>query len=250
MFQWELIGFFFVIALLYGSVGFGGGSSYLAILALYGFEMLDIRSTALLCNIAVVSGSVFLYYRAGLLDLRKILPIVLLSVPLAFLGGLMPIGEKTFFILLASALFVAAILMWVQPQVKDLAGTDISARPFLNAGIGGSIGLLSGMVGIGGGIFLSPLLHLLRWAQPKIIAATAAVFILVNSLAGLWGQTFQEGFHFNWELALPLIAAVIAGGQIGSRLGISYFRQVTVKRATALLVLYVSIRIFIKYLIA
>jgi uncharacterized membrane protein YfcA len=244
---WELIGFFFIVALLYGSVGFGGGSSYLAILALYGFEMTDIRSTALLCNIAVVSGSVVLYYRSGLLNFRRVLPIIVVSIPLAFIGGMIPIREATFFILLASALLFAALLMWMQPQLRDSRSTR-SLPASVNAGVGGGIGLVSGMVGIGGGIFLSPLLHLIKWAEPKAIAATAAIFILVNSIAGLAGQTFHPDFRIDWAFALPLLIGVVAGGQIGSRLGISYFSQVAVKRATALLVLYVSVRIFIKYL--
>lgn len=245
--HWEIILFFFGVAICYGSVGFGGGSSYLAILALYGFEMLDIRSTALLCNIAVVSGSTLVYLRNQFVPGRKILPLVTVSVPVAFLGGMLPVGEVTFFIVLASALLIAAILMWFQPQVQGETAPYAHHIGF-NGGIGGGIGFLSGMVGIGGGIFLSPLLHLIRWAQPKVIAATAAVFILANSIAGLAGQATHPDFRFNWSLVLPLLAAVITGGQIGSRLGISYFSQMTVKRATAILVIYVSLRIFWKYL--
>jgi uncharacterized membrane protein YfcA len=210
--------------------------------------MLDIRSTALLCNIAVVSGSALIYYQNGLLEIKRVLPIVLVSVPLAFVGGMLPIGEVTFFVLLASALFIAAILMWIQPQIQK-SNSGISLKPSVNTGIGGGIGLLSGMVGIGGGIFLSPLLHLIRWAPPKAIAATAAIFILVNSIAGLAGQALHPEFMVNWTLVLPLLGSVIVGGQIGSRLGISYFSQDTVKRATAILVMYVSVRIFIKYLL-
>lgn len=245
--HWEIILFFFGIALVYASVGFGGGSSYLAILALYNFDFLDIRVTALLCNIAVVTGSTILYIRNGLVKWEKLLPIVIVSVPMAFLGGLLPITELVFFLLLASALCLAAVLMWFQPHIHE--GSDpLKMHPVLNSTIGGGIGFLSGMVGIGGGIFLSPLLHLMRWAQPKMIAATAAVFILVNSLAGLGGQLVQSEFHLEWNFVIPLLLAVIIGGQIGSRLGISFFNQRTVMRVTALLVLYVGVRIFFKYL--
>lgn len=247
--HWEIILFFFGIALLYASIGFGGGSSYLAILALYNFDFLDIRSTALLCNIAVVTGSILLYIRNNLIRWKQLLPLVVISVPMAFLGGLLPIRESVFFILLASALSLSAILMWFQPQLHEQAAPR-TLHPALNGSIGGVIGFLSGVVGIGGGIFLSPLLHLIRWAQPKVIAATAAVFILVNSLAGLAGQFLHPDFSFDWRFVLPLLIAVIAGGQIGSRMGITYFSQVTVKRATAVLVLYVSLRIFYKYLFA
>jgi uncharacterized membrane protein YfcA len=245
--HWEIILFFFGIALLYASVGFGGGSSYLAILALYDFDFLSIRSTALLCNITVVGGSIILYSRSNYVKWKPLLPLVIVSVPLAFLGGLTPIREVVFFVLLASLLCIAAMLMWFQPQLQeDVTTRNVPAA--VNAGLGGGIGYLAGMVGIGGGIFLSPVLHLFRWAQPKIIAATAAVFILANSIAGLAGQAFNPDFKLNVSLVVPLLIAVLAGGQIGSRLGISYFSQRTVKRATAILVLYVSLRIFHKYL--
>jgi uncharacterized membrane protein YfcA len=244
--HWEIILFFFAVALVYASVGFGGGSSYLAILALYGYAMLDIRPAALLCNIMVVGGSTLVYIQNGLVEWKKIIPLIGISIPMAFLGGMLPIREYAFFIILASALCVAAILMWIQPQLQmDKARTHLA----VDVSVGGGIGLLAGMVGIGGGIFLSPVLYLIRWAQPKAIAATAAVFILANSIAGLAGQSLRPDFRFQWKLILPLILAVIIGGQIGSRLGITYFSQRTVKRATAVLVLYVSLRIFYKYLI-
>jgi uncharacterized membrane protein YfcA len=245
--HWEIILFFFIIAMIYGSVGFGGGSSYLAILAMYSFDFLDIRMTALLCNIAVVGGSTLLYLKHQLVVWKKTLPLVVVSVPMAFLGGLLPISQTVFFLLLASALCVSALFMWFQPQVPEENGQR-NLSPWMSGSLGGGIGFLSGMVGIGGGIFLSPILHLIRWAQPKVIAATAAVFILVNSLSGLAGQFINTDAKLNWRFVIPLILAVIAGGQIGSRLGISMFSQVTVKRATALLVLYVSLRIFHKYL--
>jgi uncharacterized membrane protein YfcA len=159
----------------------------------------------------------------------------------------MPITEQVFFILLASALLISAVFMWFQPQLLQDASPE-RLDPVMNGALGGGIGFLSGMVGIGGGIFLSPLLHLIRWAQPKVIAATSAVFILANSIAGLMGQGLNPDFSLDWQFVLPLIIAVIAGGHIGSRLGISLFSQVTVKRATAILVLYVSVRIFLKYL--
>lgn len=245
--HWEILLFFFGIAAIYATVGFGGGSSYLAILALYDFDFLDIRTTSLICNVAVVTGSTILYVRNDLVQWKKLLPLVAFSVPMAFLGGLLPIDKNVFFILLASSLCLAAIVMWFQPQIREESQSR-SMHPILNGTIGSGIGFLSGMVGIGGGIFLSPLLHLIRWAQPKVIAATAAVFILANSLAGIGGQAMNPDFHFNWRFVFPLIIAVIIGGQIGSRLGISYFSQVTVTRATAILVLYVSLRIFYKYL--
>jgi len=167
--HWEVILFFFGIAMLYGSVGFGGGSSYLAILALYGFAFGDIRAIALLCNIAVVSGSLLVYMKNNLVPWRRVAPLVIMSVPLAFAGGVLQIRENVFFMILASALCVAAFLMWFQPQLKETEYTA-GSHPIMNGALGGGIGYLSGIVGIGGGIFLSPVLHLIRWAQPKVIA--------------------------------------------------------------------------------
>lgn len=246
--HWEILVFFFIIALFYSSVGFGGGSSYLAILALYGTEFLTLRSTALLCNIAVVAGSVLLYSRQGLIEWKPTAPLVALSVPAAFLGGILPIREVSFFILLGAVLLVTAIVMWIQPQIERARGFHTAAKPVFNGTVGGGIGFLSGMVGIGGGIFLSPVLHLIRWTQPKSIAATAALFILVNSIAGLVGQSLRPGFAFDWSLALPLIAVVITGGQIGARIGMFRYSQRSVKRATAVLIFLVSVRILWKYL--
>jgi uncharacterized membrane protein YfcA len=247
--HWELLLFFFAVAAFYSSVGFGGGSSYLAILALYSVDFLLLRSTALMCNIAVVAGSAILYYRNGLIHWKKVLPIVVLSVPFAFLGGMLPIRETAFFILLGAVLCVASVVMWIQPQVhKVKEGLSLPGHTLFNAGLGGSIGFLAGMVGIGGGIFLSPVLHLLRWATAKAIAATASIFILVNSIAGLVGQSLRPGFDINWKFTIPLLVAVVVGGQLGARLGIFRFEQKTVKRATAILILIVSVRILWKYL--
>jgi uncharacterized membrane protein YfcA len=188
-----------------------------------------------------------MYLRNDLIKWKPLLPLIGASIPLAFRGALLPIQETLFFILLAMALCISAVLMWFQPQLHETPRLH-GLPTLISGGIGGGIGFVSGMVGIGGGIFLSPLLHLIRWAQPKMIAAACAVFILVNSLAGLAGQVLHPQFNVEWRVVWPLLLAVIVGGQFGSRLGITYFSQVTVKRATAILVLYVSLRIFYKYL--
>ena len=250
--HWELLVFFFLIALFYSSVGFGGGSSYLAILTLYSVDFLVLRSTALLCNVIVVAGSTYFYHRQGLINWRRIAPLIIFSVPLAYFGGRLLIQEQMFFLLLAAALLLAGVLMWFQPQLQKFRVTDAnklwSDDKRINAGLGGGIGFLAGIVGIGGGIFLSPLLHLTRWAAPKVIAATAAVFILVNSLAGLTGQALRPGFDIDWQFSIPLMLAVGAGGQLGSRLGVKTFSQRSVKRATAILIIFVSLRILWRYL--
>src|SRR5688572_10915971 len=144
---------FFVIALIYSSVGFAGGSSYLAILALLAVDFQLIRPTALLCNILVAAGGVYVFYKEGKLDLKKTWALVVLSVPLAYLGGLWPIKQETFFILLGITLIVVAILLWLQPEKNSSSNPAYDTLAFKSA-VGGGLGLLSGLVGIGGGIFL------------------------------------------------------------------------------------------------
>jgi uncharacterized membrane protein YfcA len=248
--HWEILIFFFSIAILYSSVGFGGGSSYLAILALYGFEYHMLRSTALLCNITVVTFGCYIFFKNGHFNWKKLLPLVIISTPMAYLGGSVRITETTFFILLGIVLLTAAILMWFQPVKSIVPETKIAEKPnmLINGSLGGGIGFLSGMVGIGGGIFLAPFLHLLRWDRPKTIAATASFFILVNSISGLIGQMSQPNFNIDWKLAILLMISVFAGGQIGSRLGAVRFKPSLVKAITAVLVAFVGIRILIKYL--
>lgn len=246
--HWELFIFFLFIALLYSSVGFGGGSSYLAVLALFGVNFLLTRSVALICNITVVAGSVLVFHQKGLLDWRKSLPLVLTSVPMAFAGGYLPIKESSFYVLLGGTLFFAGILTWFQPWLNGQVTSEKSANSWTDLGIGASIGFLSGMVGIGGGIFLSPVLYLLKWAPPKQIAAVSSLFILVNSVSGLAGQLTKPDFKMDWAFAIPLMVAVLIGGQAGARNTSRKLSPVWVRRATAILILYVSTQLLIKYL--
>jgi uncharacterized membrane protein YfcA len=244
----ELLLLFFGIALLYSSVGFGGGSSYLAIMALFNFDFRVLRAVSLLCNITVVSNGTLQFYRKGLLNLKKVMPLVVASVPMAFLGGKMAISEKTFFILLGITLLLAAILLWFQPQKRVINVTAISDKIGFNAFLGGAIGFLSGMVGIGGGIFLSPVLNMLNWDNPKNIAATASFFILVNSIAGLLGQSSSITTDLPWLLILFLMISVAIGGFLGTYLATNKFSQTWVRKATAILIAYVSYTVLNKNL--
>jgi uncharacterized membrane protein YfcA len=230
---------FFVIALVYSSVGFGGGSSYLAILAVMGVGFEIIRPAALLCNIVVVSGGTYIFWKEGNLDFKKTLPFIFASIPLAFLGGYWKITESNFFILLGICLLLASILLWIQPVRRREEGYK---NPFLNAALGGGIGFLSGLVSIGGGIFLSPVLHLLNWDEPKKISALASLFIFVNSISGLAGQASRHQV-FDWSFILPLLLAVFIGGQFGSRLGARTFNPLYIKRVTALVIMVAAITI-------
>jgi len=172
------------------------------------------------------------------------MPIIILSVPLAFLGGRYTLEKEIYFIILGLTLLVASLLMlFSSPQ------TPRQLPRYSNAFVGGGIGFLSGLVGIGGGIFLSPLLYLSRWDKPKVIAATSSVFILVNSIAGLMGQLSQRENAIDFKMLIPLLLAVFVGGQIGTRMTINKLKPAQVKKVTALVIILVSLRLLWKYLL-
>jgi hypothetical protein len=234
---------FFLIAMMYASVGFGGGSSYLAILALFAISFTTIRTTALLCNVIVVAAGTYIFYKEGHLNFRKAFPLVISSIPMAYVGGLWPIQQKTFFILLSGSLILVAFFLWIQPG-KKTSEPAVQSSLAINVFIGAGLGLLSGLVGIGGGIFLSPLLHFMRWDDAKKISAMASFFILVNSISGLAGQ-WQQNPTLDWSFVAPLLIAVFFGGQIGSRVGARRFNQNHVKKITAVLIFIAGSKILL-----
>lgn len=245
----ELLLIFFAIAFIYASVGFGGGSSYIAILALYALPFREIRLIALACNIIVVTGGTLIFIRNRQVRWNKILPVVLFSTPLAFAGARMKISEYQFFILLGLSLLIAAILLWVKTKPRDAENQKAVPPNWARDGLlGGSIGFLSGMVGIGGGIFLSPLLNLIKWDTARHIAATASIFILVNSVAGLAGQMSNLPVEINYRLMFYLAGAVLLGGQLGSRIGATKFNTLIIRRLTAVLVFYAGTEVLSKHL--
>jgi len=247
--NWETIALFFVVAILYASVGFGGGSSYLAILTLTGLAYTQLRAISLLCNIVVVSGGTYIFAKNGYYNWKKVVPLVVLSIPFAFLGGYLKINEMVFSVILGFTLICAAVVMILSKYVVTEMKESVKFRSKLKDGaIGGFIGFVAGMVGIGGGVFLAPFLHLTNWDTPKRIAATASFFILVNSLAGFFGQLQNSEFYFEPHLAFILMLTVFFGGQIGSRLNAAKIPPLMVKRTTAILIAFVGIRVLYKYL--
>jgi len=247
--NWEVVSLFFLVAIVYASVGFGGGSSYLAILALMGWGYIQFRAISLLCNIVVVSGGTYIFAKNGHYNWKKVLPLVFLSIPFAFLGGYLKISQTFFFVLLGITLIIAAILMLISKYiVSEATKSEKLTSNIKDGGIGGMIGFISGMLGVGGGIFLAPFLHLTNWDTPKRIAATASFFILVNSLAGFLGQLQNPEFYFEPNIAFLLMVTVFFGGQIGSRLSATKIPPLVIKRTTALLIAFVGIRILYKYL--
>lgn len=241
---WLLVVGFFVVATVYSSVGFGGGSSYLALLALPVFSLTPavIRPTALLCNIVVVAGSSWLFVTRHRIEFKTWLPYVLLSVPCAYIGGWWPISDKIFYLLLAATLIVSSLLLWIGNNT-GFSRQEKKSHFAVKAILGGGIGLLSGLVSIGGGIFLSPVLHLLGWERAAVIAGISGLFILFNSIGGLAGQFTNSTIQFDAVFLMPILAAVIAGGQLGSRTGSMKFDAVMIRKVTAVIILIAALTI-------
>ncbi|MBT8313093.1 MAG: sulfite exporter TauE/SafE family protein [Maribacter sp.] len=236
---------FFVIATLYSSVGFGGGSSYLAFLTLFLVSFFTIRSLALVCNLVVVSGSTYLYFKHGHSRFKDFLPFIVTSVPMAFLGATFRLKEEVFFIILGAALIISSIfLIWQTAGIKLTEPTKTYPR-YLSYLIGGTIGLLSGLVGIGGGIFLAPVLNHINWDSSVKIAALASFFILVNSISGLSGLILAGTLELPWIETLVLGITVLIGGQLGVRLSLKKFSAKGIKRITAILVFVVGVRVLL-----
>lgn len=233
---------FAITAALYASVGFGGGSTYTALLILFGTPIALVPAISLACNIIVVSGGTWRFARADALPWRRALPLVAVAAPLAFAGGLVPIKEGVLVWLLGGALLASAAMLFVQPQTAR----PRTIPPPLLYPVAGALGLLAGVVGIGGGIFLAPILHLVRWAEARQVAATASLFILVNSLFGLAGQLVKgQGDAMAGAVAAhwPLLAAVLVGGTLGSHAAVRLASPALLRRLTALLVGFVAIRL-------
>ena len=241
---------FFVTAVLYSSVGFGGGSTYLALLLIWGVPYFIFPLIALSCNIIVVSGNCFNYIRAGNLNLKLLIHYLIGSIPLAFIGGSLPIEKRLFEILLFLILTTAGILLLLNFIAYD--DKEKSYRKFpiiISILIGGVLGFISGVVGIGGGIFLSPILFLIRAGKPKHIVTTASLFILINSFSGIMGQITKNAVLNEISNYWYLLLIVLVGGQLGNFLNLKIFPTRILALVTAGLVLFVAIRMGTKLFI-
>lgn len=239
---------FAIVALIYSSVGFGGGSTYTALLVFSGLEIYLVPIISLFCNLTVTTSGVWKAKRSGLYEGSGVLPILALSVPAAFLGGLTPVSRETLILLLGFALLFAGLqLSWTTFTVKKPDETSQRKLPaFAAPVIGLGVGYLSGLVGIGGGIFLAPILHFVDWSSPRKIAAIASAYIAANSAAGLAGKIIANPMVIDRGLFLeywPLIPAVIVGSWIGHKFMLGVFPERIVKGVTAILILIVAARL-------
>ena len=238
---------FFVTAILYASVGFGGGSTYLALMLIWDIPYYIFPVIALICNIFVVSGNSFNYIKAGNLNLKLLLPYLIGSIPLAFIGGSLQIDKNLFEIFLFIVLATAGTLLLINFKSYDDNESSYRDIPILiSILIGGILGFVSGVVGIGGGIFLSPILFLIKAAKPKHIVTAASLFIFINSISGVIGQLTKNIVLSDISNYWYLFLVVIIGGHIGNYLNLKIFPTRLLALITSVLVLFVAIRIGIK----
>ncbi len=241
-----LVAAFFLTALLYASVGFGGGSTYSALLALAGLDYRLLPILSLCCNILVVGGGTWRFAQAGITPWRKALWVTAIAAPMALLGGLMPIGREAFLIVLGTSLIFTGLTLLL-PRRHGESDQPMAVARYMPL-IAAPLGFLAGLVGIGGGIFLAPLLYFVRWNSAQAIAATASLFILVNSMFGLVGQLIKRGpdmFGAALSGGLPLLLAVVVGGQIGSLLAVRFLPQNLIRWLTAALTIWVGVRLLL-----
>ena len=238
---------FFVTAILYSSVGFGGGSTYLALLLIWEIPYYILPVIALGCNIIVVSGNSFNYIKAGNLNLKLLTPYLIGSVPMAFIGGTLEIEKNIFEILLFFVLLISGLLLLFNfKSYDDNENKYREIKYIYSIFIGSIIGILSGVVGIGGGIFLSPILFLIRAGLPKHIVTTSSIFILINSFAGIIGQLTKSYVLNDIIEYWYLLFFVLIGGQIGNYLNLKILPTRFLALITSCLVIFVALRMGIK----
>lgn len=228
--HWLVYPCFLIVSFLYGSVGLGGATGYLAVLSLLGVTDPIIAPSVLLLNILVAGISFGQFYREGHFRMNLLLPFAITSIPASVLGGMIPLSRMAFVLVLGVTLLVAGVRLMVLPKIEDESGHDFSSLVYwtMSLLIGIGLGVLSGVTGSGGGFLLIPVLMMVYSVPPKQTAAAAAGFVVVNSVAGFSGHLLRG--HVSWEMTVPLIAVVAVGGFAGSRLGSKYWEASTVQR--------------------
>ncbi len=230
----------FLVAIMYSSVGHGGASGYLAVMAFLAVGPEVTRPTALVLNLFVASIGTVQFYRAGYFSWRLFWPFAAASIPMAFVGGMIHLPTDVYKLVLGAVLCLAAVRLAINlkgnNQVKD--------PPIITClAIGAVIGLLSGMVGVGGGIFLTPILLLMHWAETRVAAGVSVLFILVNSVSGLIGQYAKGALNGLPSEVWIWIAAAVVGGLIGSTLGSKKFDSMTLRRVLAAVLLFAGVKL-------
>lgn len=231
----------FIVALLYASVGHGGASGYLALMALYGFAPAVMKPTALILNLFVSLTSFLLFLKGGHFKWKLFLPFALASIPMSFLGGTITLDAHVYKKVLGILLLFPVLRFFIFPNTAD---KDLKDSNFiLSILIGAIIGFLSGLIGIGGGILLSPILLLLNWTNQKQTAAISALFIFVNSVAGLAGQ-MSHGIKIEPQM-LSFVIIAFVGGIFGAWLGSLKFNQQILKYTLAIVLLMASVKLIL-----
>jgi len=232
----------FVVASLYASVGHGGASGYLALMALFGFEQYTMKSSALTLNLFVAGIAFYSFFKNGHFKFNVLLPFILGSIPMAFIGARIQINPHTYKVILGVFLLLAITRMLISPK----GSYEQSKNPpfYIAILIGAIVGLFSGMIGIGGGIILGPILLLMHWANVKETAGISAMFILLNSMAGLAGLYFNQNFKPDPHILL-WAAVGFSGGYLGSQLSSQKLSQYKVKILLAAVLLVASVKLFI-----
>jgi hypothetical protein len=232
-----------VVATLYSSVGHGGGSGYLAVLSLTSFATMEaawLKQHAWSLNLVVAAITFYHYHRAGHHIPKLTIPFIAASIPFAMLGGYLLVDGVVYDTLLSFALIWAA---WRLFSIGDESVFETEPpETRVAAPVGGAIGLVSGVIGVGGGIFLTPVLLLKRWATPKAAAATSALFIWVNSLAGLAGAAASHQLNLEISVLLPFVGAVLIGGFVGSRYGADSAPQSVIRRLLVAVLLVAALK--------